>query len=123
MHGTLNRRRHHRRGARGLLVAWLYFKHMEGRQRLEIIHQERLAEMDKGIRLPELPLDPPRVHRPRDPREPLIHGIVWTALGSGAMLALRLWPETSSLWPLPLPMVLLGVGLMLFYALASKRGI
>lgn len=45
------------------LMAWLYFKHMEGRRRLEVIHQERLAAMDKGIPLPELPLDPPRPGR------------------------------------------------------------
>jgi len=67
------------------LVAWLYFRHMERRRRLEIIHQERMAAMDKGIPLPELPLDPPRVPRPRDPREPLVHGIVWTALGGGVV--------------------------------------
>jgi len=37
------------------------------------------------------------------------------------VVALWLWPEAPSLGPLPLPMVLLGIGLMLFYALASER--
>ena len=42
------------------LVAYLYFQHVERRRRLEIVHQERLAAMDKGIPLPEFPLDPPK---------------------------------------------------------------
>jgi hypothetical protein len=106
-----------------VFVAYLYFKHVERQRRLEIVHQERLAAMEKGIPLPELPLDPPRVPKPTDPRSPLIHGIVWLALGGGAMLALRLIPELDAtvLWPLPLPMVFLGIGLLLFYVLASER--
>ena len=106
------------------LVAYLYFRHVERQRRLEIIHQERLAAMEKGIPLPEIPLDPPRVPRPPDPRAPLVHGVVWLALGGGAVLALRLAGarlDTSALWPLPLPLVFLGIGLILYYALASNR--
>lgn len=101
-------------------VAYLYFKHIERQRRLEIVHQERLAAMEKGIPLPELPLDPPRIP---DPRAPLLHGIVWSALGIGGMLALRFGPLPNApmLWPLPLPLALLGIGLMLYYALASDR--
>ena len=74
-------------------VAYLYFRHLERQRRLEVLHQERMAAMDKGIPLPELPLDPLKVPKPPDPREPLMHGIVWLALGFGAMLALRLIPN------------------------------
>jgi hypothetical protein len=105
-------------------VAYLYFRHVERRRRLEIVHQERLAAMDKGIPLPELPLDPPKVTQPPDPREPLLHGIVWSALGGGGMLALALIQPPSSipaLWPLPLPLALLGLGLILYYAFAKER--
>ena len=98
-------------------VAYLYFRHVERRQRLEIIHQERLAAMDKGIPLPELPLDQPRARKPADPRTPLIHGIVWLALAGGAMVAMRLMALS---WPLPLPLALLGLGLILYYALAQR---
>jgi hypothetical protein len=105
-------------------VAYLYFRHIGRQHRLEILHQERLAAMDKGIPLPEFPLDPPRISTPPDPRAPLLHGIVWSALGGGAMLALR-WigpqPNGPVLWPLPLPLALLGIGLMLYYVLASDR--
>jgi hypothetical protein len=105
-------------------VAYLHFRHSGRQRRLEIVHQERLAAMEKGIPLPEFPLDPPRVRTPPDPRAPLLHGIVWSALGGGAMLALRLigpQPNAPVLWPLPLPLALLGIGLMLYYALASDR--
>ena len=105
-------------------VAYLYFRHIGRQARLDIVHQERLAAMEKGIPLPEFPLDPPKVRRPPDPRAPLLHGIVWAALGGGAMLTLRLIaPQTNAplLWPLPLPLALLGIGLILYYALASDR--
>ena len=103
------------------IVAYLYFGHVERRRRLELVHQERLAAMDKGIPLPELPLDPVRVPKPPDPKATLIHGIVWSALGIGAMIALRFFPNAPTLWPLPLPLAFLGVGLILYYALASER--
>ncbi len=103
------------------LVAYLYFRHMARRHRLELLHQERLVAIEKGIPLPELPLDPSSAPRMSDPRTPLIHGIVWTALGGGAMLTLALLrPLPNGLWPLPIPMVSLGVGLILYYALVSR---
>jgi hypothetical protein len=107
-----------------IAIAYLYFQHRERQRRLEAIHQERLAAMDKGIPLPELPIDPPRVPRAPDPRATLIHGLVWTTLGVGAMVALGLVGrigDTPALWPLPLPIALLGVGLILYYVLASPQ--
>lgn len=99
--------------------SYLYFKHRERQRRLELIHQERLAAMDKGIPLPELPIDPGKT--PPDPRTPLLHGIAWSALGLGGVVAMMLFPGLSSMWPLALPLLFLGVGLMLYYALGSKR--
>src|SRR5262245_65161236 len=92
------------------VVAFLYFRHVERQRRVEIVHQERLAAMDKGIPLPELPLDAPKVPKPPDPHAPLIHGIVWLAFGGGAMVALWLVQSEAMafpLWPLPLPLALL----------------
>jgi hypothetical protein len=108
----------------GALVAYLYFRHVERRRRLEIIHQERVAAMDKGIPLPELPLDPTKDSGPVDPRAPLMHGLVWVSLGIGGMVALAFgpFPNGSSIWPLPVPLVTLGGGLILYYVLASERG-
>lgn len=106
----------------GFVACW-YFRHAERRRRLEAVHQERLVAMEKGIPLPEFPFDPPRVPQPPDPRGVLLHGIAWVSLGFGGMCALWLgpWPHVRALWPLPLPLALLGVGLMLYYALAGDR--
>ena len=106
-------------------VAWLYFRHVERQRRLEIVHQERLTAMEKGIPLPELPLDPPQGGALTNPRAPLIHGLVWTALGWGSVVALIIFgplPNGMTIWPLPLPLAFLGVGLILYYFLVSKRG-
>lgn len=100
-------------------VASAYLKHAGRRQRLELLHQERLAAMEKGIPLPELPFEPPRAP---DPNAPLLHGLVWTALGAGGIAALTLVPSVpDGLWPLALPLVALGLGLVLYHALVSRR--
>jgi hypothetical protein len=105
-------------------IGFYYFRHRERQRRLETVHQERMAAMDKGIPLPELPIDPPRTPRPPDPHTPLIMGIVWLALGGGAMISLALLPaaEKQMYWPLPLPLALLGVGFLLYYFLAKREG-
>ncbi len=104
-------------------VAYLFFKHSERKRRLEIVHQERLVAMEKGIPLPELPLEPPNVPKPPDPREPLLHGIIWLAFGLGGMATLFFIapPHLPALWSLPLPLALLGGGLTLYYFLATDR--
>ena len=106
------------------VTAYLYFRHLERRRRLEIIHEERLAAMDKGIPLPELPLDTPKTRAAADPLEPLLHGVVWLSLGLGGIATLGFMMPGSgvpALWSLPLPLALLGVGLILYYVLAARR--
>jgi Domain of unknown function (DUF6249) len=106
----------------GAFVVWMYLRHKERQRRMEIVHQERVIAMDKGIPLPELPGEP--IKPPADPRDMLIHGIAWVAMGLGGILALRLTAmqiNGMALWPLPLPLLLLGVGLLLFYVLANPR--
>lgn len=103
------------------VVAYLYFRHIERQRRLEVVHQERRMALEKGIPLPEFPLDPSTMPKAPDPRAPLLHGIVWTALGLGAMVALPFVQQLpAGLWPLPLPLVLLGLGLILYYALVER---
>jgi len=41
--------------------------HRSRQKRLEIIHQERIAAMEKGIPLPGFPLEPARERRQPDP--------------------------------------------------------
>ena len=78
--------------------------------------------MDKGIPLPELPLDPPP-----DPVSPplgafmLFPGIVVTALGVGTMIAFAFTEATRDVWLLPLPLALLGAGMLLYSFLPTDR--
>ena len=107
-------------------VGYFYFKHQERLRRLEIIHAERLAAMDKGIPLPELPLDPPVPEKgPPRPEVPLILGIFLTSFGVGTMIALAIAVDKRSYWAAPLPIALMGVGLLLYSFLSNdtaRRG-
>jgi hypothetical protein len=102
------------------VVGYLYLRSQDRRRRLEIVHAERLAAMDKGIPLPELALDPPaRERRPPDPRAPLIIGIVLAAFGIGSMIAFSLVDRFRPAWPMPLPIAFMGAGLALYYYLTA----
>jgi len=103
----------------GFLV-YQYLKRLEKQRRLDIVHAERLAAMDKGIPLPELPIDPPQGawRRPPDPKVPLAIGIVLAAFGAGAMLMLAIVAQGQRFWAVPLPIAMMGLGLILFYRLS-----
>jgi hypothetical protein len=103
------------------LIAYLYFKNKAQLRRLELIHQERLAAMDKGIPLPELAIDVPKSGSDR--RAVLIHAIVWSAFRTGAMIVLYvvLPPRIHGFWVAPLPLTFLGIGLMLYYFLTREH--
>lgn len=106
------------------VVGYFLLQFLEKRRRLEILHAERVAAMEKGIPLPELPLEPrtARQARPPDPHALLIIGIVLAAFGVGSMIALSLVAHLRAAWPMPLPVALIGVGLVLYYVLAAGAG-
>lgn len=103
------------------VIGYLYLKSQERRRRLELVHAERLAAMDKGIPLPELPLDPaPAPPRPLDRQVTLVIGIVLAMFAVGGMAALALLQPQRAMWPVPLPMAFLGLGLVLYYLLTRE---
>jgi len=101
-------------------LGYQYLKRREKQRRLDIIHAERLAAIDKGIPLPEVPIDPPPSawRRPPDPKVPLAIGIVLTAFGVGAMVMLAIVAQGQPFWAVPLPVAMMGLGLILFYRLS-----
>jgi|SRR5579871_2139198 len=111
-------------GWAGMWMGLGYLRHRSRDRRLEMMHQERMAAMEKGIPLPELPdLDAPsRRSRKSNPDSTLKGGIVCAALGLGTMLAFNLSPDNDlhDIWTLPLPLVFLGLGLVLFHFLRRK---
>jgi len=108
----------------GSIIGYLYMKHESRQKRIEIIHQERMAAMEKGIRLPEFPLEPARERRQPDPAVLPILGTVLSSLSVGAMivLALTLPAPSHAFWVAPLPLTFLGVGLIAFHFLQAKPG-
>ena len=105
----------------GGIVGYLYIKHRSQQSKIEIIHQERMAAMEKGIPLPEFPFEPER--KPGgDPENVIpILGTVLSTLSLGAMIVLYTnLPGSSSMWVAPLPFTFLGVGLVIFHFLKSK---
>jgi len=103
------------------IIGYLYVKHLGRQKRLEIIHQERMAAMEKGIPLPEFPLEPERERRP-DPLVLPILGMVLFTLSIGTMIVLywNLPVESHSFWITPLPFTFLGVGFISFYFLKAN---
>ena len=116
-----------------LLIAW----HMRNKRRLEklqIIHEERMKAMEKGIPLPEFPeleesesniiignaLASNIQSKPWNPRWPLGVGVLLIMGGLGTTFAMRMSEDygfQQELWAFPLIGVFVGVGMFLFYAL------
>jgi hypothetical protein len=108
----------------GSIVGYLFMKHQNRQKRIEIIHQERMAAMEKGIPLPEFPLEPARERRQPDPNVLPILGTVLFSLSVGTMIMLALILDAPShgSWVAPLPFAFLGVGLLAFHFLQAKPG-
>ncbi|MEJ2247702.1 MAG: hypothetical protein P8Y80_16750, partial [Acidobacteriota bacterium] len=76
-----------------LVAAYLGYQYLKSRtmqHRLDILHQERLAALEKEIPLPELPLDPPPVPKGPDQDVLSIMGVVFSSLAAGGMITLYL---------------------------------
>ncbi len=108
-----------------LFFGYLYLNYGTRIKRLDLIHQERLVAMDKDFPLPELPLDPPAVRAPLNRDVLLIVGIVLLMFGGGTMFALAfaLTAESLRYWVMPLPVALIGVGLIFAHRLTRPRGV
>src|SRR5712671_2101149 len=94
------------------IFGWAFFGLLARRMRdkaklarLEMAHKERMAAMEKGIPLPELPDLEHHFGRGRDPRQSLLlGGILCIFIGVGTMLAFFLAPNLNlrGLWTVPL---------------------
>ena len=108
----------------GGIVSYLFIKHASRQKRMEIIHQERMAALEKGIPLPEFPLDLME-EKPNPPEYPVlpILGIILSTLSIGTMIVLFLtMPSDAHVWWIsPLPFVFMGIGLILFHILGTVR--
>jgi|SRR5580704_8398231 hypothetical protein len=106
------------------IVGYVYVKHESRQKRLELIHQERLIAMDKGIPLPEFPLEQSRPPGIDSTGVLPILGTVLFSLSVGTMVVLYRTLEAAehSFWISPLPFAFLGVGLLTFHFLKRDDG-
>ena len=106
------------------IVGYVQVIHRSRQKRIEIIHQERMAAMEKGIPLPEFPLESASERVPPDPTVLPILGTVLLTLSVGTMIVLALISEAPAhgFWVAPLPFAFLGVGLIACHFLQAKPG-
>ena len=106
------------------IVGYIYVTQQSRRKRLEVIHQERLVAMEKGIPLPEFPLEPAGKPHGPDPNVLPIMGTVFLSLSVGAMIVLYRILEAAEhgFWVAPLPLAFLGLGLLVFHFLNRDAG-
>jgi len=108
----------------GGIVGYVYVKAQSHLKKTEIVHKERLAAMEKGIPLPEFPLEQSQERREIDANTITILGTVLFTLSVGTMIAmyLNLPAQTHSFWISPLPFAFLGWGLIAYRFLQIKDG-
>jgi hypothetical protein len=100
---------------------------MEKMRKLEIVQRERLVALEKGLPLPEWPVldvpSPPVSPPPPNPHSMPVTGIILMAIAGGAMLVLyaTLPQPAHNFWVLPLPVALVGLGLLLYHYLPKAR--
>jgi len=111
-----------------LILIW-HLKGQRRQRRIELVHQERMLAMEKGIPLPELPDFAEAPARSAlveavasiriNPRWPLGLGAIFVMVGAGASVAFWLSsiPEPHQAWPFGLIGVFVGVGLVFHYFL------
>jgi cytochrome c-type biogenesis protein CcmH/NrfF len=107
-----------------LCIAGAVLWHRSNRRRREMMHQERMTALEKGVPLPEVEdARWRRFTRERSPQGTLQGAIVLIFLGVGGMAGFGLSPseQLRVFWTLPLPLVFLGLGLLLYYGLTRKR--
>ncbi len=86
----------------------------------ELHHRERLAAIEKGMEIPPLP---PELlngsHHARGPRNGLLPGLIWSAVGIGMLIAMQdMDVEVTKLGFIPL---LVGIAYLAYYLLEGRR--
>ncbi len=127
----------------GIATFWVLVWHLRGQRRLkrlEMIHEERMKAMEKGIPMPELPKFPETTEDgptatqleiikalsasgPANPRWALGVGLIFILLGMGVSLAYYLagdaelarTAQVGRVWPFGLIGVAAGLGFILHY--------
>lgn len=109
-----------------IFIAIGFFQHLEKMRKLENFHRERMAAIQKGLPPPEMPTEPSPWALPPPkpmPNAALLTGIIMsgTSLGIMGILFFNLPYEEHGFWIIPLPVFLVGFGLLLFHFLKQDQ--
>lgn len=90
-------------------------------EKLQLIHQERMKAMEKGIPLPEFPemdeVTGAKLLRQWNPRWPLGIGVLLIMAGIGTIVAMLASPEFDDVWSFGFIGIFVGIGFFLHYYL------
>jgi hypothetical protein len=105
-----------------IVLAAFHLRAKRRERRLEILHKERMAAIEKGVPLPEL--DGEQAHQRVNPKWSLGVGAILTMLGFGILAALIVSPDENlhRMWSLGLIWVFAGFGFVAYYYLTNERG-
>src|SRR6478672_369560 len=105
----------------GIGMLSIYLKYRKRKEMFVLFHQQRMAALDKGIDLPDIPdaffADDATV---RSPRRDLLRGLVWFLVGGAAMAALYIHGETKECFFGLIPLAI-GVAYLIYYFVEGRR--
>lgn len=102
-------------------IVWIVLNYRRRRRIVELYHAERMAAIERGMELPELPMDIIDGGSPRRRRTALLPGLVWFFIGLALVVGSMTLPEDDEM-PLFVGLIPLGVGLayLIYYFLEGR---
>ena len=102
------------------LIVWIVLRYRRRRRLMELYHTERMAAIERGMEIPELPIGLIDGSTPRRQRTSLLPGLIWFFIG----LAFVVGSRGDEDIPLFGGLIPLGIGLAyLIYYFAEGRKI
>ncbi len=96
-----------------MVVILVWFRERGKRLRDKMIHEERLAAIEKGVPVPALPAEPPL------PRNYVMRGMVWMAIGLGLLVIT--WSEADFPLGIGLIFIFIGLAILIAHLLTTRR--
>lgn len=108
-------------GPLAAVIVWMVLSYRRRRRVVELYHAERMAAIERGMELPELPLDLIEGGSPRRRRSALLPGLVWFFIGLALVIGSMTLHDRDEM-PLFVGLVPLGVGLayLIYYFLEGR---
>jgi hypothetical protein len=104
-----------------IILAAFHLRAKRRERRLEMLHKERMAAIEKGVPLPELNGEDRHVRV--NPKWPLGVGAILMMIGIGIVAALIISPDQhlQPMWSMGLIWVFAGIGFMAYHELTKER--